>query len=244
MKAIILAAGYAPRLYPLTLTTPKPLLPVKGKPIINYIIEDINTIPEVTNIYVVTNHKFAAHFDEWAKTVDSAKPVEILDDGTTNEDNRLGAIGDIFFTIKEKNIDDELMIVAGDNLSTFKLSSYVDFYRKTGKDCVCAKVIDDMEEIKRYAVAVIDAENTLLELEEKPPAPKSNIAVYATYLYQKSTVPMFGQYLGEGNKPDAPGYFVQWLYKRKKLGVYIMDGDCIDIGTKESYEQVQESFIK
>jgi len=242
MKAIILAAGYATRLYPLTKDNPKPLLPVAGRPMINYITNELETLGALDMIYVVTNHKFAGRFYDWAKTYDGKKQIKIIDDGTTDEDSRLGAIGDINFCIESEAIDEELLIIAGDNLFTFSLRDYYDFYLKKGADCVCAKRVSDYEYLKQLAVAVTDDAGRILELVEKPPAPPSNLGVYASYIYTKDTAGLFKTYLSEGNKPDAPGYFVQWLYKRRDVFVYVMDGECYDIGTHAMYDEVNQIF--
>lgn len=242
MKAIILAAGYATRLYPLTCDRPKALLPVAGKPIINYIMDELETIDRIDTIYVVTNHKFADNFNLWASEYNCPKKLKVIDDGTTNEDNRRGAIGDIQFVIEHENINEELMIIAGDNLFTFKLSKYMDFYIKTGGDCVCAKKVSDREALKELAVAVLDDDGRILSLVEKPEEPPSDIGVYAAYIYTQGTVGLFNVYLSEGNKPDAPGYFVQWLYKRKTVFAYVMDGECYDVGTHKSYDEVNKIF--
>lgn len=237
MKAIILAAGYATRLYPLTLHTPKPLLPICGKPIIDYITDSIRAVEEVDEIFVVTNNKFYNQFQDWAV---GKKGVKVINDGTTNEENRKGAIGDILFVIEECLIDDNLMIIAGDNFFTYSLKEMVDFYYHTGGDCVAVKEINDIKQLQQFAVATLDEKNVVTELEEKPANPKSNIAVFATYLYRKETISLIKQYATEGNVMDAPGYFVQWLYKRKPIFAYKMRGDCYDIGTPEAYEDVQE----
>lgn len=244
MKAILLVAGYATRLYPLTLHTPKALLPINGKPIIDYIVEQINTIPEVDKIYAVTNHKFAADFEKWAEKVHSEKPIEILDDGTTDEENRLGAIGDILFTIRQKEIDDDLLIVAGDNFFTYQLKDYYDFFQRMGKDCICVKEFQDWSLLSQFGLAELDEKNKVIGIEEKPEKPKSNKVVYATYMYRKETVPYFEQYIAEGNKPDAPGYFLEWLYKKKDVYAYTFQEECYDIGTPKSYEEVCRLFEK
>lgn len=242
MIAIILAAGYATRLYPLTINRPKALLPINNKPIIDYIIDEIETIEPVKEIIVISNHKFADCFFEWAKESKRKKKLTVLDDGTTTEETRRGAIGDILFAIKEKNIDDELLVVAGDNFFTYKLKDYYDYYVKKDRDCVCVKKFDNRELLKQFGVALLDENGRVLDIEEKPKEPKSDTAVYATYMYKRDTVPMFSQYIEEGNKPDAPGYFVEWLYKRKEVYAYTFEGECYDIGTPESYKEVCEEF--
>lgn len=244
MKAIILVAGYATRLYPLTLNQPKALLPVAGKPIIDYIVDEINKVDEIDEIYVVSNHKFAEHFGKWATNHPSKQPISVIDDGTTTEETRRGAIGDILYTIQQKNIDDEVVIIAGDNFFTYSLKDYFNYYKKLGKDCICVKEFNDLELLKQMGVAQLDENNKVISIDEKPAEPKSNTAVYATYMYTKETVKLFEKYINDGNKPDAPGYFVEWLYKNKDVYAYIFDGECYDIGTPKSYEEVCREFEK
>ena len=239
MKAIILVAGYATRMYPLTENQPKALLPLKGKAVIDYIVEQINNVPAIDGIYVVTNSKFFPHFSEWAKTAPTTIPVEVLDDGTTSNETRRGAIGDIFFTITEKNIDDELFVVAGDNYFTYDLREQYDVFRKTGCDTIAGKELNDIEQLKAFAVAKLDENGKVLDLVEKPQKPESNIAIYATYFYLKDTVPLFKKYLDEGNDPDPPGSFPQWLHKFRDVYNYTMNGDCYDIGTIAMYEEMK-----
>ena len=244
MKAVILAAGYATRLYPLTKDQPKALLEVKRKKMIDYIVEEFETVDTINEIIVISNHKFFGHFSDWAKNLNCKIKITVLDDGTETEETRLGAIGDIYFTIQKQNIDEDICVIASDNLFTYKLSDVYDYFKKENTDCVVAKEIADYELLKSFAVAKIDEENVIVNLVEKPAEPPSNLAVYATYFYKKETLPLFKQYLDEGNKPDAPGYFVQWLYKRKPVKTFIMDGVCYDIGTLKAYEEVNQTFTK
>ncbi len=242
MKAIILVAGYATRLYPLTLNTPKALLPVAGKPIIDYITDEIDTIDEIDEIYVISNHKFADDFYEWSKKKKNKK-ITVIDDGTTTEENRKGAIGDILFTIKEKNIDDDLIVIAGDNFFTFKLIDYYNYFKNIKKDCVCVKELEDREMLRHFGVAVLDKDNKVIDFEEKRENPKSNKVVYAAYIYKRDTIPLFAKYARQENKLDAPGYFIQWLFKVKELYAYeIITGDCFDIGTHKAYDEIKQKF--
>lgn len=244
MKAIILAAGYATRLYPLTINKPKALLTINEKPIINYIVEQINTIDVVDEIYVVTNHKFIDSFADWQNEIESRAKIIVLDDGTTSEQDRKGAIGDIAFVIQKMNINDELLVVAGDNFFTYPLKNYYDFYKQKDKDCVCVKVWNDEKTLRNFGIALLDQNNKVLDIEEKPENPKSNTVVFAMYLYQKDTIPLFEKYLSQGNNPDAPGNFPAWLYKQKEVYAYTFKGECYDIGTPESYQEVQALFQK
>jgi glucose-1-phosphate thymidylyltransferase len=240
LKAIILAAGYATRMYPLTENQPKALLPLKGKIMLDYIVEQINKISCIDAIYVVTNTKFYKNFLDWSKVAPTSLPIEVLDDGTSSNETRLGAIGDIQFTIEQKNIDDELFIVAGDNYFTYDLQEQYEVFKNTGCDTIAGKELDDIEQLKAFAVAKLDHNGKVLELVEKPPEPQSNTAIFATYFYRKDTTPMFKQYLDEGNNPDPPGGFPQWLYKLRDIYAYTMNGDCYDIGTLEMYNEMNK----
>ena len=242
MKAIILAAGYATRLYPLTLNMPKALLPIGGKPIIDHIVAQMDTVEDLDEIYVVSNDKFAGHFEEWAKTAKSRVPIIVLNDGTTDDSNKRGAIGDIFFVIEEMKIDDDLMVIAGDNFFTYSLKDYVRFFREKDRDCVCVKVWEDESQLSQFGIALLDWAGKVLDIEEKPAKPKSNTVVFAAYLYKKETVPMFAEYLAAGNKPDAPGNFPAWLYKKQDVYAYTFEGECYDVGTPESYHEVCEMY--
>lgn len=242
MKAVVLAAGYATRLYPLTLDRPKALLDVAGRPIIDYIMREIYTIPTLDGVYVVTNEKFHSHFLKWADGIKNAWNVEIINDGTTNEENRRGAIGDIKFVADETRLADETLIVAGDNLFTFKLLDYYNFYKQKNADCVCAKEVTDIDALKQLAVAETDKAGKITHFAEKPAQPRSTLAVYAAYMYTAQTMTLVSEYLKEGNPKDAPGYFTEWLYKRKDVYVYVMNGECYDVGDKKMYDYVNEVF--
>jgi glucose-1-phosphate thymidylyltransferase len=238
MKAIILAAGYATRMYPLTLDRPKALLPLRGKAVIDYIVEQLNELPAIDHIYVVTNHKFYEHFTKWRDTNVTGVPITVFNDGTTTNDNRLGGIGDMEFAIGKAGIDDDIVVIAGDNYSTYDLKKQYDFFMEKNSDTITAGQIDDVNTLRGFAVAVLDDDGKVLSLVEKPQEPPSNTAIYATYFYKRETLALIKQYLDEGNNPDAPGYFPQWLHERKDIYAYIMDGECYDIGTIEVYEEM------
>ncbi len=242
MKALILAAGYATRLYPLTKDRPKALLPIADRPIIDYICEEICTIPEVNEIIVVSNHRFVANFLAWQEE-NQAKysiPLTIIDDFTTSDEDKLGAVGDIQYVIDRLGIKESLLIIAGDNLFTYHLIDAWRVFREFGQDMILAATIDKVQDLRRFAVAEIDENSMVVSLEEKPQEPKSNLAVYATYFYLADTIPLIKTYLDQGNNPDAPGNFPAWLYQRKPLRLYEFDGECFDIGTHEAYKEVEE----
>lgn len=242
MKAIILLAGYATRLYPLTINTPKALLDINGKLVIDFIFDEIETIEAIDEVYMITNHKFFDHFVNWKNCKNTNKKIIVLDDGTSTDEAKLGAIGDIQFVIESQRIDDDIIVLAGDNIFTYKLLDLYAYYQKTHYDTILVQSLNDTEELKRMGVVLIDSNNKVLNMEEKPVNPRSNMAAYATYIYNKDTIPLFNQYLRSGNNPDAPGNFPAWLCSRKDVYAYVFDGECYDIGTPKAYKEVREIF--
>jgi len=244
MKAIILAAGYATRLYPLTKDKPKALLPIAGKCILDYIVDEIETIPDIDELIITSNSRFYKNFEEWKLLRKTRLDITVLDDGTTDDSNKLGAVGDIQYVIETLGIDDELLIIAGDNIFTFKLLDFYNEYKSKNCDMILTKEINDIEELKRMANVTLDSDGKVILMEEKPQNPKSNIAAFASYIYKKDTVKMIKQYLDEGNNPDAPGFFPSWLYKIKDVCAYTFTGECYDIGTPKAYKEVNDIFAK
>jgi len=242
MKCIILAAGYATRLYPLTKNTAKPLLEVAGKPILKHILEKVERIDVVDDIYIVTNDKFYSDFSNWVNNNPSEKEITVINDQTTTNDNRLGAIADIQYVIRKEKLAEDVLVLAGDNLFDFELTDFVRFYQATKADCITTHQLDDIEEIKRTGVVEVNDNKIVTSFEEKPEHPKSNLAVPPFYIYQKETLPLIDQYIDEGNNPDAPGHFVPWLIKHRDVYAYEFSGQRYDIGTMESYEKVQTLF--
>jgi glucose-1-phosphate thymidylyltransferase len=244
MKAIILAAGYATRLYPLTLTTPKPLLKIGEKRIIDRIFDEVEKIPEIDEIFIISNHKFYDQFADWKRSKTLKKPVKIIDDGTVDDEGKLGAIRDINLVLKQESVSDDVMVLAGDIVFTFSLTDFYSYYQRNNRDTICVYEVKEINDLKRMAVVNLDAENRVLELEEKPQNPKSNIGATAFYIYKRDTLPLFGEYIRQGNNLDAPGYFTAWLYKIKEVRAYRIQGECYDIGTPDSYREVQKLFSK
>lgn len=244
MKCIFLCAGYATRLFPLTENFPKALLKVGGRALLDYILDEVNGLDEVDEIYLVTNAKYTPHFEAWAKEKNNIKPITVINDGTYTNDDRLGAIGDINFTIEKCNINDDVLIIAGDNLFTFKLKDFVDFYKAKNAPSVCVREETDINLLKRVGVAVLDDSNKILDFEEKPAEPKSKYAVYAEYIYPKEILPVFKEYLAEGNSNDAPGNFVAYLYKKMPTYAYPFKGECYDVGTHDALAYVNEIYSK
>lgn len=242
MDCILLAAGYATRLYPLTENMPKALLKLGNKTILDMIVDKIEEVEDVNNIYIVTNHKFYQNFTAWADKYRGNKKVSVLNDFTTNNDNRLGAIGDIQYVIEKKNIVDEILVMASDNIFDFSLNEFVELYRENNADTICANKVADKEEIKSMGVAELDKDGFVCGFEEKPAEPKSDLGVSPFYLYKKDTVKMIKQYLDEGNNKDAPGNFIPWLIGHKPVFCFCTDGMRLDIGTPKAYEEAQQMF--
>lgn len=242
MKCLILAAGYATRLYPLTKETPKPLLEVAGKTILERLLDKISIIDKIDHVYVVTNARFAQAFRDWVSQYEYSKPLTVIDDGTTSNENRLGAIGDIQYVLEQTGLEDDLMILAGDNLFDFELSDFEQFFQDKNADVITAYEIDDIELRRRVGIVELDSSARVLSFEEKPQEPKSSFGVPALYIYKQATLPLIKQYLDEGNNPDAPGHFVPWLIKHKSVYAFQFEGQWHDIGTLESYQEAQVVF--
>ena len=244
MQCVLLAAGYATRLYPLTENMPKALLKLGDKTILDMVVEKIDEIDDVENIYVVTNERFYKNFVDWAEAHKGKKPVEVINDHTTTNDNRKGAIGDLKYVIDLKGIDDEILVMASDNIFDFSLNDFVDIYREKNCDMICANRIENYEDLHAMGVAELGEDGKVLGFEEKPEKPKTDLGVSPFYLYKKDTVPLVGQYLQEGNNPDAPGHFIPWLIGQKPVYAYVFDDVRIDIGTPESYYDALDRLEK
>ncbi len=243
MKVIILAAGYATRLYPLTLTCPKPLLPVAGKPMMEYVLDNLAPIGGIDRVYVVTNAKFAGHFQTWADGYrGAAVQFTIVNDGTNDDTNKLGAIGDIHFVLRTQNLDDDLIVVAGDNLFSQKLDAFGRVCREKNAPVLALYDVGDLEQIKKYNSITTDATGRITFFEEKPKNPASTLTGIALYYYPRHVLPLIKQYIAEGNNPDQPGRLVQWLYPRTPFYTWTVPGLWFDIGSKETLEEANRIF--
>lgn len=244
MKALILAAGYATRLYPLTKDFPKPLLEVGGKTILDHLLDQVETIPEINGAFLVTNSRFAGHFKKWrvARGQHGALPIEIIDDGTTTNEGRLGAVGDIQLAIDSRRIDDDLFIGAADNILQFPLAEFVAAFRARRAPHICARHVEEISARRRTGIVVLDEENRVLEFAEKPQEPKSVWGVPPLYIYPRETLSRFAEYLATGGNPDAPGNFVEWLSQVEPVFAWKMRGSVLDIGNLESLEAARRQL--
>ena len=235
MQCVLLAAGYATRLYPLTENMPKALLKLGEKTILDMVVDKIEEVESVENIYIVTNEKFFTHFSMWSGNRKSSKKIKVINDHTTSNDNRLGAIGDLKYVIDLESIDDEILVMASDNIFDFSLNDFADMYREKKSDMICAHTIENKNDLHSMGVVELDENGKVLSFEEKPENPKSDLGVPPFYLYKKETLPLIDTYLKEGNNPDAPGHFIPWLINKNDVYAYVFDAVRIDIGTPESY---------
>jgi glucose-1-phosphate thymidylyltransferase len=230
VKAVILAAGYATRLRPLTETQAKELLPVGGRPIIDWILDRVQEVADVNQVHVVTNTRKAPWFHEWT----GARAATIHDDGTTSNEDRLGAIGDMQFAIENAHLDDDLLVIAGDNLFEYSLADFVAFWRPKGRaSAVAVRDVGSRELASRYGIVDLDGDDRLTAFLEKPEDPWTTLAATATYIFHRDHVPLVRRYLDDGNAPDQPGRFVAWLQEREPVYAYRFAGRWFDIGDHE-----------
>lgn len=238
MTAIILAAGYATRMYPLTLNFPKPLLEVGEKKIIDHLLDDL-VQSGVERTVVVSNHKFIDQFTSWA---DTRENVIVLDDGSVDNDHRLGAVKDIEFAIEKANIDDDIVVLAGDNVLNFSLSSFIKYGKEKKTTCIMRHEQRDINKLRKTGVIVIDDNDLVLEMEEKPQEPKSIWAVPPFYYYTKEDIKLVKEGIESGCGTDAPGSFISWLVKKKPVHAFLMPGERFDVGSIEGYEKIKKEY--
>ncbi len=248
MNVLILAAGYATRLYPLTEKKAKPLLEVAGKPMIEWVLDNLAPIPDLGTIYIVTNNKFAADFQTWADGYNKSQPkltFKIVNDGSMSDADKLGAIGDIRFVLgrEEAMAGDDLIVVAGDNLFSESLEEFA-AVAKGSAATLATYDVGDLEVMKKYSAIKVDHEGVITHFEEKPANPDTTLTGIALYYFAKETLELFTTYIVAGNNPDQPGRFIQWLYSRRPVKTYQVKGTWYDIGSKETLEEANRIFAE
>lgn len=242
MKCIILCAGYATRLYPLTKDTPKPLLEIAGKPMLNYIIERLEKLDVINEIIIVTNNKFFEHFNKWKETINDDRIVVVNDQTMSNED-RLGAIGDIHYAVQERNIDDDVLIVAGDNLFEFDLEHlYLFFSEKKASVVALYDVGEKTVAANKLGVVEIDTTSKIIDFEEKPAEPKTTLTSTACYILTKNDIRLLEKCIQEKNKPDNLGEFIKYLSQKESVYGYVFLERWFDIGTHDQLERAHEEL--
>ena len=246
MKALILAAGYATRLYPLTKEYPKPLLTVGQRPIIDYIIDKLQNLDDVDEIIVVTNSKFISIFRKWQASLRIQKRISLVDDLTRSHSDRLGAIGDVNFVINKKRIKDDLLIIGGDNLFDGDLEDFLLFSKANkGKPVIGAYNIKDIHEAKKYGVIKLNSKFKVIDFKEKPANPKSTLVAMCLYYFPKEKLKLIKEYLNtKTNKHDATGFYIDWLRKEEKVFGFVFNGRWYDIGHHKFYHEAKEKFSK
>lgn len=242
MKCLVLAAGYATRLYPLTENFPKPLLKVNNKTILDYLVDDINNSGKIDEFIIISNHKFISFFDEWKNNKNINTKITLIDDGTISNETRLGAVKDISLAINELNIEDDLMVIAGDNLLDFSLCDFINYFYNKKSTCIMRYYENNLERVKKSAEVQIDNNDLVLSMKEKPINPISHYCVPPFYIYNKNDVKMVSIALEEGCKYDAPGSFIEYLSSKSKIHAMEMPGNRYDIGTLDNYYEVCNIF--
>ena len=269
MKCIVLAAGYATRLYPITKNFPKPLLLVGEKTVLDWLVDDIAASDAVDEFVIISNHRFFKYFDIWAKAKEqewkaaaapsvcsepegavlpcgsavASKKITVVDDGTLHNDTRLGAVKDIIFAVNARKIDDDCLIIAGDNLLDFSFRSFIDYAISRNASCVMRYYEPEFPKISKSGCLVIDENEKVLEMQEKPPVPKSHWCCPPFYYYKRADIARISEAIADGCGTDAPGSYVAWLCKRAAVYAFEMPGKRYDIGDVESYNRVNEEFL-
>lgn len=239
MKCIILAAGYGTRLYPLTLAKPKAFVDINGKPLLDHITEKIDKIKHVNKIIIVTNNKFYSDFDEWKKEAPTKKPIVVINDNTNSNEERLGALGDLLFGMDAENVDEDIILVASDNLFDFDLQAMAG---KPEKDLVGVCKLDKDVIRKKYGVLELEENGKIIGFQEKPAEPKTNLASTGIYIFRKETLPLIRKYREESQCMEGPGKFVEWLHNEKDVYGHIFKGRWFDIGSIEELEKAKKEF--
>lgn len=242
MKNVIIAAGYATRLYPLTENFPKPLLKVGPRNILERMLDDIDAFPEIDSHVIITNHRFAPIFEEWLKGKSYTKPVKIIDDGTSTNETRLGAVRDLLYAIEQECIDDDMMVLAADNILEFSLRGFIDYFNEKGTSVIMCHHEPELKKLQRTGVIAVDDAMRVLEMQEKPERPVSNWAVPPFYIYSKADLPLIKGCLDNGCGFDAPGNLAHYLAEKSTLHAWPMPAGRFDIGSLDSYEEAQRRF--
>lgn len=242
MKNIIIAAGYATRLYPLTENFPKPLLKVGQRNILERMLDDVDRLPEIDSHIIVTNHRFAPVFEEWRSGVSYNKPITIIDDGTSTNETRLGAVRDLLLAIERCGIDDDIMVLAADNILEFPLRGFVDYFREKGTSVIMCHHEPELRRLQRTGVIAVDGDMRVLEMQEKPERPVSNWAVPPFYIYSRRDLPLIRDCMSHGCGFDAPGNLAHYLAETSTLHAWPMPAGRFDIGSLDSYHEAQKRF--
>lgn len=244
MKNIVIAAGYATRLGELTKNFPKPLLKIGSSTILGRMLDDIDRIPEIDEHIIITNHKFAGIFEEWAAGLNYTKPVTIVDDGTSTNETRLGAVCDLLFAMEKLSINDDMLVVAADNLLFFSFQEFVDFAREKGTSCIMCHEQPSIEKLQRTGVVELDDCMRVLGMEEKPQVPKTHWAVPPFYIYLRKDLDLVRHSVENGCGKDAPGNLAHYMVEHTSMHAWPMSAGRFDIGSLDTYYEAVEKYGK
>ncbi len=242
MKAIILCGGFAKRMWPLTKDKPKQLLEVAGKPILEYVLEEVETISHFSTVYISTNAKFADQFQDFLDKRENKLDVELVIEPTQSEDEKLGSLGALGRLFKEKDIQEETLILGGDNLFEFKMVDLIRHLEELNENIIVTEDVKDIEIAKLYGIVETDDNHKILSFEEKPEKPKSTLASTACYILTQEGINGLLKYLDEGNDPDKMGHFIQWFISNHNVHAFKFDGKWFDIGNLDEYHKADEYF--
>lgn len=252
MKALILGAGYGLRLYPLTANTPKPLLDIAGKPVIEWTLDSLLPRKEIDKIFIVSNHLFYTNYEKWLREKMGqragpfrtyGKKIALYDDMSQNINDKLGAIGDMQFVIKKAKINDDLLIIAGDNLFEIDFTDFTRYFKKQGTTIALKDFKGSNKEIvSQYGVVTLDKNKRIIDFEEKPAQPQTTLVAMCLYIFAQGDLKLINKYLNKGFNPDAPGYYLQWLYKQKDIYGYAQKGRWFDIGDIDSLGKASDYY--
>jgi glucose-1-phosphate thymidylyltransferase len=243
MQALLLAAGYGTRLYPLTKDTPKPLLEVGGRPMLEIILQSVREVDEVVGVVVVTNDRFYEDFKKWVEDFDFSLPINVINDGTSKDGKRLGAIGDIKFSIEQAGIEDDLLVLAGDNLFDFSLQDMVDTFHEKNSNVIGVLEFEDESKLSKYGIVETNEEGRVVDFVEKPDEPPSNLVAMGMYLFPEEKLGKIDEYLESGGNPDEPGWYVTWLVENDEVYAHSFEGNWFDIGDKDSLKKA-DKFLR
>ncbi|UKK49319.1 nucleotidyltransferase family protein [Prevotella sp. E9-3] len=244
MKNIVIAAGYATRLGELTKNFPKPLLKIGENTILGRMLDDIDKIPEVDEHIIITNHKFADIFEKWAEEQFYEKPITIVDDGTETNETRLGAVCDLLYAMEQLQIDDDLLVVAADNLLFFSFKEFVDFANEKNSSCIMCHKQPSIEKLQRTGVVELDENHRVTGMEEKPLQPKSHWAVPPFYIYKKKDLDLVRHSVENGCGKDAPGNLAHYMVEHTTMHAWPMSAGRFDIGSLDTYHEAIEKYGK
>ena len=243
LDTVILAGGFAKRMWPLTYEIPKVLLDVAGKPVLTHIINKLEPVENIDTIYLSINNKFKDHFSAWQNTIETSKKIELVVEPSNDEKGKLGSIGALDYLIKNKNINRDLFVIGGDNLFEFDISKFINFFKENKSSAVLGFYdLGNKKEASKFGVVKINSENKVIEFEEKPKNPKSSMVSTCIYMFSKDCLGLISQYLENGNDKDVMGHFIKWLHRKSDVHGFVFNENWFDIGSMETYKKVNEFY--